>query len=105
MVCGKGGLPGLRIGGRTFGGLGLQGHPDGSLERNIFEDSCAEEGTGSGNDIFEGGFKFAASEARRKFNSTASEVHREEYRYAYTSNQDNQILVGKMKHRVNRSMI
>ena len=40
--------------------------------RNIFEVSFTEEGTGSGKDIFEVGFKFAASEARKKFGSTAS---------------------------------
>ena len=35
---------------------------------NIFEGSFNEEGTGAGKvAIFEGGFKFAASEARKKF--------------------------------------
>ena len=65
MLCGQGGLSGLLRGGRSFGGLGLQGHPDGSSEINIFDDSCTEEGTEAGEDIFEGGFKFAASEARK----------------------------------------
>ena len=36
----------------NFGGLGLQVHPDGYPERNIFEDSCTEEGTESGKAIF-----------------------------------------------------
>ena len=72
MVCGRGGLYGIRRGGKTFGGLGLQGHPYGSSVRNSFEGSINKEGTGSGNAIFEGGFKFAASEAK-KFDSTASE--------------------------------
>ena len=40
--------------------------------RNIFEGSFNEEGTRSGKAIFEGGFKFEASEARKKFNSTYS---------------------------------
>ena len=66
MVCGQGGgLSRLHRGGRTFGELGLQGQPDGSSVRNIFEGSFTEEGAGSGNAIFEGGFKFAASEARK----------------------------------------
>ena len=30
MVCERGGLSIFRRGGRTFGGLGLQGNPDGS---------------------------------------------------------------------------
>ena len=52
MVCGVKGLSGLRRGGRTFGGLGLKGHPDVSSVRNIFEGSFTEEGTGSGKAIF-----------------------------------------------------
>ena len=40
------------------GRLGTQGQPNGSSVRNIFEGSFNEEGTGSGKDIFEGGFKF-----------------------------------------------
>ena len=40
--------------------------------RNIVEGSFTEEITGVGKDIFEGGFKFAASEARKKFDRTAS---------------------------------
>ena len=50
----------------------MQGHPDGSSVSNVFERSFIEELTGSGNDIFEGGLKFLASEAREKFNITAS---------------------------------
>ena len=64
MVFLRGSIYGLRIGGRTFGGLGLQVQPDGYSERNIFEYSCTEEETGAGKVIVEGGFDFAASEAR-----------------------------------------
>ena len=53
MVCGQGGISGICIGGRTFGGLVLQGHPGGSSVRNIFEGSFTEEGTGAGKVIFE----------------------------------------------------
>ena len=35
-----------------------------------FEDSCTEEETAAGKAIFEGGFKFVASEVRRKFDIT-----------------------------------
>ena len=52
--------------------------PDGSSEKNIFGNPCTEEGTGAGKDIFEGGFKFAASKARNNFNSTDSAVQRDE---------------------------
>ena len=52
MVCGRGGLSGICRGGRTFGGLGLQGHPDGSSVSNIFEGSFTEEGAVSGKAIF-----------------------------------------------------
>ena len=72
MVYGQGGISGLHRGGRTFGGLGMQFHPDGYSVRNIFEGSLNEKGKGSGRDIFEGGFKFSASETRKKFDSTAS---------------------------------
>ena len=71
MVCGRGGLSGICIQGITLGGLGLQGHPDGSSVRHIFEGSFTEKGTGTGNEIFQVGFKFAASAARKKFNKTA----------------------------------
>ena len=70
MVCGQGGLSGLRIGGRTFGGLGFQDHTYGYSEINIFEYSCTEEGTGAGKAIFDIKIKFSASEARKKFDST-----------------------------------
>ena len=53
-------------------GLRLQGHSHGSSVRNIFEGLFTEEVTGSVKDIFEGGFKIAASEERKKLNSTAS---------------------------------
>ena len=52
MVCGGGGLSGIHIGGRRFGGLGLQGQPDGSSVINILEGSFTEEVTGVGKDIF-----------------------------------------------------
>ena len=72
MVCGRGRISGLRREGRTLGGLGLQAQPDGSSVSNILEGSLTEDGIGAGKAIFEGGFKFAAFEARKKFNSTAS---------------------------------
>ena len=64
----------------------------------MFEDSCTEEGTVSGKDIFEGEFNFSASETRKKSNSTASEVQIEEYRSAYTSTKKYQNLEGKLNH-------
>ena len=76
MVYGRGGLSGLLRGGRTFGALGMQGHPGESSMRDIFEYSFTEEGTGPGKAIFEVGFKFSASEERKKFDSTASAVQR-----------------------------
>ena len=85
--------------------LGLQGQPDGSSLRNIFEDSCTEDGTIVGKSIFEGGFKFSASDARKNFNRTASAVQREEDRYAYPSTQEHKNLEDKLKHRVKRSII
>ena len=45
-----------------FGGLGMQGRPDGYSVRNVFEGSFSEEVTGAGKVIFEGGLNFAASE-------------------------------------------
>ena len=57
-------------------GLGLQGQPDGSSVRNIFEGSFTEEVEGSGKDFLEGGSNFSASEARKNFDSTASVVQR-----------------------------
>ena len=44
--------------------------------RNIFEDSCTEELMVEEKAIFEGGLKFASSEARQNFDSIYSEVHR-----------------------------
>ena len=38
--------------------------------RNMFEGSFDEEGMGTGKSIFEGGSKFAASKARKKFDIT-----------------------------------
>ena len=61
MICGQGDISGLCRGGRTFGGLGLQGQPDGSSVRNMFEGSFTEEGTGELKSNFEGLFKFLAS--------------------------------------------
>ena len=40
--------------------------------RNIFKGSFTEDGTGSGNDIFEAGFRFLASEARKNMDRKAS---------------------------------
>ena len=68
--------------------------------RNMFEGSFTEEGTGEGNDTFEGGFKFAASEAKKKFNSTASAVQIEEGQSESPSTQEHQKLEVKFKHRV-----
>ena len=45
----------------------MKGHPDVSSVINIFEHSFTEEGTGGRKDIFEGGYKCAASEARKIF--------------------------------------
>ena len=63
----------------------MKDQPDGYSVRNIFEDSCTEEGTGSGKAIFEGGFKVEYYEERKKFDSTASAVLREEDRSTYPS--------------------
>ena len=57
----------------------MQGQSDGSSVRNIFEGSFTAEVTGTGNCIFEGGFKFSASTTRKKFDITDSEDQREEY--------------------------
>ena len=72
MLCGQGGLYGPYRGGRKFDGLGLQGQTDISSVRNIFEGSFTEERIGQVNYIFEGGFKFEASETRKRFNNTTS---------------------------------
>ena len=37
MVYVQGGLSGIHIGGRSFGGLGMQGQPDGSSVSNILK--------------------------------------------------------------------
>ena len=50
----------------------MQGQPDESSVRNVFEYLFNGEVTVSGNDIFEIGFKFAASEVSKKFDSAAS---------------------------------
>ena len=73
VECGRGGISGPHKGGKTFGRLGLKGQSDGFSVRNVFEGSFTEEGKEAGNDIFEGGFRFSASEARKKFDSTASD--------------------------------
>ena len=62
----------IHIRGRTSGELGLQDMPNGSSVRYTFESSFTKEETGSVKAIFEGGFKFAVSEARNKFDITAS---------------------------------
>ena len=46
--------------------------------RNVFGDSCTKEGMGPGEDILEGAFKFKDSKARKKFDTTASSVQREQ---------------------------
>ena len=56
-----------------FGEFWLQGHPDGSSMRNIFEGSLTEEVTGVGKYVSDWWFKFAASEERDKLNSVDSE--------------------------------
>ena len=72
VVYGRGGLSGICRGSITCGGLGMKFQPDVSLVSNIFEGSFTEEVTGSGKSVFEVGFNFEASEARKKFYSTAS---------------------------------
>ena len=78
-----------------FGGLEMEGQPDRSSVRNIIEDSFTEERMVAGHDIFEGGFKFAASEARHNFDSTALSVYIYEYRYSSPSTQEYQKVDGK----------
>ena len=84
-----------------FGGLGLQGQPDRYSNINIFEDSFPEEGAEVGQDIFEGGFKTSASEARNNFDSKYLADQRQEYQYAYTLTQGYQKLEGKINHTIN----
>ena len=66
--------------------------------RNIFEGSFTEEVLGAGKAIFEGWSNFSDSKARKNLDSTASEVHIGEDRYAYSSTQEYQKLEGKLKH-------
>ena len=56
----------------AWGGLRLQGQPDGSSVFNILEGLLTEKVMGAVKAIFEGGFKFETSEARKTFNSTVS---------------------------------
>ena len=56
----------------------MQGKPDEYSVINIIEDSFTKEGKVAGKDIFEGGFKFEASESRKKFDRMYSAVHRQE---------------------------
>ena len=72
--------------------LELQGQPDGYSVSNIFEGSFTEKGMGAGKAIYEEVFKYAASETRNKFDSTASAVQIEEDRSASPSNQEYQKL-------------
>ena len=53
---------------------------------------------GSGNDIFEGVFKFSPSEARDKFDSTASSVQIEEDRSTSPYTQQYKKVEVKLKH-------
>ena len=66
----------------------------------MFEGSFTEYIMVAAKAIFEGGFKFSASETSKKFYITASEVQIEEDWYAYPSTHDNQQLEDTLKHRV-----
>ena len=57
-----------------------------------------EDGMGSGKAFFEVGFNSTASEERKKFGGTASEVYIEKDRYESPSTQYYQKLEGKLKH-------
>ena len=81
----------------------MQDQPDGSSMRNVFEDSCTKEVTETWKTIYEGGFKLLVSEARNKFDSTALAVQREEDRSASPYTQENKLMEGKLKHRVNEA--
>ena len=72
VVCGRGVLSELCRVGRIFGGLGMQGQPNRSSVRNIIAVSFTVKVTGQRKDVFEGGFNFSGSKARKKFDSTAS---------------------------------
>ena len=50
----------------------MQGHPDRYSVKNILEYYINGEVMLAGKDIFERGFKFAVSEARKNFDSTYS---------------------------------
>ena len=56
----------------------MKGKPDGYSVINILEVSFNGQGKVAGKDIFEGGFKFEASESRKKFDRMYSAVHRQE---------------------------
>ena len=79
MVCGVGDLSGIRRGCRTFGGLGMQGYYNGSSVKNIFEDSCIEEGTGVGRLYSKGGSIF---QPLRKGGRSTAQL--QQYRYRNT---------------------
>ena len=72
-----------------------QRRQDGSSVRNVFEGSFTEGVTVSGKNIFEGGFKFASSDARDIFDSTDSAVQIEEYQSEFPYTQEYQNLEGK----------
>ena len=63
-------MTGLRIGGRTFSGLGIRRQTVGSSVRTIFQSSFTEEVMGARKSIFEGVFKFSASWGKKKLNRT-----------------------------------
>ena len=63
---------------------------------NIFEGLFTDEVGGARKAIFEGGFKFADSEARNKFDGRDSASQIKEGRSASPSTQEYQILEGKM---------
>ena len=98
ILCVQGAHSGLHRGGRKFGGLGLQGQPDGYPARNIFKGSFTEDRTEAGKDISEGVFKYTASDSRKKFDRIASTVQIEKYWHASPSTKEYQKLEGKLKH-------
>ena len=66
MVFQRGGLSGLCIGRRTFGGLVLQGKPDGSSERFVLKIRAPNREQEQEKAIFRGGgFNFSASETKK----------------------------------------
>ena len=74
----------------------MQGKPDVYSVSNIFKGSCTEYKIISVKDIFGGGFKFASSEARNKFDIRYSELYREEDWYEYPPTQEHQKSEGKL---------